>query len=155
MARIRVAIADDDAGIRSALSDVLSADPRFDVVGTVANGDDLCRLVGDVAPDVVLLDVRMPGGGAIAAETLRACPSATGVHGPAVIAVSAITGAATVVSLLRAGAVGYLAKGRLSALPDMVARCAAGEVVLAVPSAAEALRRLALDENGAAPAALR
>jgi hypothetical protein len=37
----------------------------------------------------------------------------------------------------------------------VVARCAAGEVVLAVPSAAEALRRLALDENGAAPAALR
>ena len=154
MARIRVAIADDDAGIRSALSDVLAADPRFDVVGTVASGDDLCRLVGDVAPDVVLLDVRMPGGGAVAAENLRAFPSA-GVRGPAVIAVSAITGAATVTSLLRAGAVGYLAKGRLSALPDMVARCAAGEVVLAVPSAAEALRRLALDGHGAAPAALR
>jgi len=149
MTRIRVAIADDDAGIRSALSDVLAADPRFDVVGTVASGDLLCRLVSDVAPDVVLLDVRMPGGGATAAETLRA-----GVHRPAVIAVSAITGAATVASLLRAGAVGYLAKGRLSALPDMVARCAAGEVVLAVPSAAEALRRLALDGHGATPAAL-
>ena len=149
MTRIRVAIADDDAGIRSALSDVLAADPRFDVVGTVASGDLLCRLVSDVAPDVVLLDVRMPGGGAPAAETLRA-----GVHRPAVIAVSAITGAATVASLLRAGAVGYLAKGRLSALPDMVARCAAGEVVLAVPSAAEALRRLALDGHGATPAAL-
>ena len=149
MARIRVAIADDDAGVRSALSDVLAADARFDVVGTVASGDLLCRLVSDVAPDVVLLDVRMPGGGATAAETLRA-----GVHRPAVIAVSAITGAATVASLLRAGAVGYLAKGRLSALPDMVARCAAGEVVLAVPSAAEALRRLALDGHGATPAAL-
>jgi two-component system nitrate/nitrite response regulator NarL len=95
----------------------------------------------------------MPGGGAAAAETLRGYPSA-GLRGPAVIAVSAITGAATVASLLRAGAVGYLAKGRLSALPDLVVRCANGEVVLAVPNAAEALRRLAVDGHGTAPAAL-
>jgi hypothetical protein len=44
--------------------------------------------------------------------------------------------------MLRAGAVSYLAKGRLGELPDMVARCAGGEVVLAVPSGAEALKQL-------------
>ena len=45
--------------------------------------------------------------------------------------------------MLRAGVVGYLVKGRIgAALPDVLARCAAGEVVLAVPCGAEALHEL-------------
>ena len=155
MARIRVAIADDDAGIRSALADVLAADPRFAVVGAAATGEELCRLVRSVAADVVLLDVRMPGGGADAARALGTCSPVPGGRPPAVIAVSAHTGAATVASMLRAGAVGYLAKGRLARLPDLVARCAAGEVVLAVPSATEALRRVVRDDRAASHAGLR
>ena len=154
MTRIRVAIGDDDAGVRSALADVLTADPRFTVVGTAATGEELCRLTSRVPADVVLLDVRMPGGGADAAQTLRTCPPAPGSRPPAVVAVSAHTGAATVASMLRAGAVGYLAKGRLSRLPDLVARCAGGEVVLAVPSATEALRRVVRDGQAVSPAAL-
>jgi two-component system nitrate/nitrite response regulator NarL len=154
MARIRVAIADDDAGIRSALADVLTADPRFAVVGSAATGEELCRLVHSVAADVVLLDVRMPGGGADAARALGNCSPVSGARPPAVIAVSAHTGAAIVASMLRAGAVGYLAKGRLARLPDLVARCAGGEVVLAVPSATEALRRVVRDDRAASHAAL-
>ena len=92
MARIRVAIADDDAGIRSALADVLAADPRFAVVGAAATGEELCRLVRSVAADVVLLDVRMPGGGVDAARALRTCSPVSGARPPAVIAVSAHTG---------------------------------------------------------------
>ena len=64
---------------------------------------------------------------------------------------SAETSPDVVAALLRAGVRGYLAKGRLGPdLPDLVARCAAGEVILAVPTAAQALRRLA---DGASPPA--
>src|SRR5207342_127456 len=142
MSRIRVVIADDDVGIRSALEDVLDDDPRFNVVGSVATGGELRALVRSVAPDVALLDIRMPGGGPEAARALLEDGLSSGRRPLVVIAVSAHTGVANVVSMLRAGAVGYLAKGRLAALPDLVARCADGEVMLAVPGAAEALRQL-------------
>jgi two-component system nitrate/nitrite response regulator NarL len=117
------------------------------VVGSAATGDELVDVVDRVAPDVVLLDVRMPGGGPVVASALSAprpaSPRRTArAAAPVVIAVSAQTGIATVVAMLRAGAVGYLAKGSLGTLPELVARCAAGEVVLAVPSAADALRQL-------------
>jgi DNA-binding NarL/FixJ family response regulator len=144
---IRVVIGDDDAGVRSALSEVLQADARFSVVGTAATGAELVEMGKALDPDVVLLDVRMPGGGPVAALALTAqsdgLPRRTGgVVVPVVIAVSAQTSAATVLEMLRAGAVGYLAKGSLGTLPDLVARCVGGEVVLAVPSAAHALRQL-------------
>jgi two-component system nitrate/nitrite response regulator NarL len=151
MPQIRVAIADDDAGVLSALVDVLAADPRFEVVGAVATGEDLRSLVTEVGPDVVLMDVRMPGGGPVGALALSSTTSGHLRRRPAVVAVSAHTGAVTVATMLRSGAVGYLAKGRLSGLPDLVARCANGEVVLAVPSAAEALRQLLRYDDEAAP----
>ena len=155
MARIRVAIGDDDDGVRSALADVLAADVRFTVVGTAATGEELCRLIRSVGADVALLDVGMPGGGADAARALSDCARSERLRPPAVVAVSAHTGAAAVASMLQAGAVGYLAKGRLGTLPDLVARCAYGEVVLAVPSANEALRRVVRDERDSTQAALR
>lgn len=152
--QIRVVIADDDAAVRSALADVLDADPRFLVVGTAASGDELELLAARTGPEMVLVDVRMPGGGAEAARALRAQAPLQGRSGaPAVVAVSAHTGAATVLAMLQAGAVGYLAKGRLADLPDLLARCAAGEVVLAVPSAADALDRLVRVSTGAFGAA--
>jgi len=155
MSRIRVVIADDDVGIRSALEDVLDADPRFSVVGSVATGQELRTVARAVAPHVVLLDIRMPGGGPEAARALLEDGLPDGRRPLVVIAVSAHTAVTNVVSMLRAGAVGYLAKGRLAALPDLVARCAEGEVVLAVPGAAEALRQLTRDDLAAARPALR
>lgn len=147
---LRALVADDDDGVRSALAEVLDADPRFSVVGVATTGDELLTLADTLHPDVVLLDVRMPGGGAPAARALLAGPAASRVPDasgqrslpPVVVAVSAHTGTSVVVSMVRAGASGYLAKGRLGSLPDLVARCAEGEVVIAVPSAAEALRQI-------------
>ena len=140
---ISVAVADDDPGFTEALVDVLEADPRFRVVGTAATGEDLVDLVAQADPDVVLLDVQMPRGGAAAARAL----TRTG-RGPVVVALSAQTGATHVLAMLRAGAQGYLAKGRVGHdLPDLVARCARGDVVLAVPGAAEAMRQLSGSER--------
>ena len=125
MAVIRVVVVDDDDDLREALTEVLAADGRFEVVGTGASADEAVAVTTATRPHVVLLDVRMPGGGVEAARAICQ-PDWTGGLGPAdgvpvVVAVSAQTGVAAVVSMLRAGAVGYLAKGRLRDLPDLVA----------------------------------
>ena len=144
MSAIRVVIADDDDDVRSALHDVLDADDRFLVVVAAAGGDDLALIVEAARPDVVLLDVRMPGGGMTAAREISALS-----YAPIIVAVSASTEAATVVAMLESGATGYLAKGRLGQwLPEMVARCVDGQVVLAVPNGADVLRLLNLRATG-------
>jgi DNA-binding NarL/FixJ family response regulator len=61
---IRVLVADDDSAVRSALADLLDAFPDFDVVATCVDGADALRQVENVVPDVAILDVRMPLGGA-------------------------------------------------------------------------------------------
>lgn len=145
MSTIRVVIADDDDEVRDALGEVVGADARFAVVGTARTGDEAVSVAAVSSPDVVLLDVRMPGGGPEAARRLTAS------GGPVVVAVSAHTGATSIVAMVRAGAVGYLTKGRLGDLTDLVARCAAGQVVLAAPGAADAMRQLLAGAPGADP----
>lgn len=137
MAAITVAIADDDAQVRHALTSLLLTDPRFDVVGHADNGADLLELVALGRPHVALVDVQMPGGGPELVSALQ--------DGPPVVpvVVSSETSPSVVAAMLRAGARGFLGKGRLgTSLPDLVARCAYGEVVIASPTASEALRQL-------------
>lgn len=142
MRPIRVALADDDAYVRDALTHVLGIDPRFSVVGTVADGLDLAALVVKSRPDVVLLDVRMPHGGPEAAVAVRTA-TLDWDPGPVIVALTAQSDAATVLSMVRAGALGFLVKGNVGGdLPDLLVRVAAGEVVLAVSSAAQALRQV-------------
>ena len=138
MGQFRVVVADDDETIRGVLAEVMGSDPRFEVVGEAADGTELLEVVARTDADVVLLDVRMPAGGETAARALQDGPPVV------VVAVSAETSPDTVAALLRAGVRGYLSKGRLGAqLPELVSRCLAGEVILAVPTAAQAIRRLA------------
>ncbi|GAW50389.1 MULTISPECIES: response regulator [unclassified Nocardioides] len=146
---IRVVIGDDDRAFREAVSDVLTDDPRFAVVAAVATGAELRTVASETRPDVALVDIRMPGGGAAAVrgliEDARAAAAARDLARVpiAVIAVSAHSGAHDVRAVVAAGASGYLAKGTLGAtLPDLVFRCASGEVILAVPTGATALTAL-------------
>jgi DNA-binding NarL/FixJ family response regulator len=140
---IRVAVADDDPDFRGALVDVLNADPRFTVVGAAATGNELVEIARDHRPDLVVLDVRMPDGGPAAARALREASAEWDFPVPVVVALTAQSAVSTVMAMLREGARGYLAKGRVDLdLPDLLARSAAGEVVLAVPGAAEALKQL-------------
>ncbi len=62
---IRILIADDHGVLRAGLRALLNAEPDLEVVGEAADGDETLRLVRDVEPDVVLLDVSMPGPGGI------------------------------------------------------------------------------------------
>lgn len=58
--RIRLLIAEDDYLVREGARAVLEAHPRLEVIGTAANPDELTELVEQTAPDVVILDIRMP-----------------------------------------------------------------------------------------------
>lgn len=137
MGMIKVVVADDDDTVRHHLTALLHSDPRFEVAGHADTGPSLLEVMALTQPDVVLLDVRMSGGGVKIARWLAAS------HQVVVVVVSAETSVETVVAMLRAGVRGYLAKGLIGAsLPDFVARCAHGEVMLAVPTAGQAMSRV-------------
>ena len=141
MGGVRVLIADDDAVFRSALHDVLRADERFEVVGSAATGHEVVEQARNLRPELVLLDVRMPGGGPDCVRELHATRDNDGL--PIVVAISAQTGAQAIIDMVRAGAAGYLGKGRLGGqLTDLLARILDGEVVLAAPGGIEALRQV-------------
>eukprot|EP01032_Pedospumella_encystans_P000317 gene317-356_t len=76
MITIRVVIADDDDDVRDALVEVVGADPRLVVVGTARSGDEAVAVCAATRPDVVLLDVRMPGiDGFEVCRRLKASPA--------------------------------------------------------------------------------
>ncbi|HKI85511.1 MAG TPA: response regulator transcription factor, partial [Thermoanaerobaculia bacterium] len=66
---VRVLIADDHAIVREGLSRILSEEPLFDVVGEASDSQEALDLAKKTSPDVVLLDISMPGRGGI--ETLK------------------------------------------------------------------------------------
>ena len=138
MTGIRVLVADDDETMRRAVVDVLNAHGGFDVVADVATGAGLADLVAELQADLVVLDVRMPSGGAIAARELRERDPRT-----VVVAVSASNDVSTVAAMLRAGATAFLAKGHLgSTFADDLVRCTQGQVMIAVPHGLQVLRAL-------------
>lgn len=130
---IRVVVADDDEVFREVLVDTLEADGRFEVVGIAVDAASAVETCREATPDLVLLDVRMPGGGPAAAAGVRALDSARTTRS---VALSAQAGAGQVLGMLRSGASGFLGKGNVGAdLPDLLVRVARGEVVVATPGA--------------------
>jgi len=108
MSRIRLMLADDEAPVLAAMSELVSMDPFIDLVGTARDAGEAIDLAIQHEPDVALLDVRMPGGGGsrAAREIRRRSPETR------IVALSASTDPRTVVSMVRAGAVGYVGKDR-------------------------------------------
>jgi DNA-binding NarL/FixJ family response regulator len=105
-APIRVLAVDDQRVVREGLALLLSLLPGVEVAGTAADGEQALALAAELKPDVILMDLRMPGiGGVEATRRLRAAdPSAT------VIVLTTYADDHSVLSALRAGAVGYLTK---------------------------------------------
>jgi DNA-binding NarL/FixJ family response regulator len=104
---LRVVVADDHPVYREGLSMVLGSMPGVTVVGEAADGHEAVRLAEELAPDVVLMDLSMPGLGGVEAtrEVLARCPATQ------VLVLSMHEGADSVLAALRAGARGYLVKG--------------------------------------------
>ncbi len=74
-AKIRIVIVDDHALLRDALATILNAEADFEVVGQGASAADAIRLVRDLLPEIILLDIDMPGGGITAAQEISGdCP---------------------------------------------------------------------------------
>jgi DNA-binding NarL/FixJ family response regulator len=132
---IRVVIADDHAVVRSGLQQLLESAPDITVLGTASDGAQAAALVQTEPPDVVLMDLSMPGMGGIEAIRLIRSQSPT-VH---VVVLTSFSDRERILEALDAGALGYLLK---DAEPEELLRgiraAAEGESPLA-PKAALAL----------------
>ncbi|GAA3463119.1 response regulator transcription factor [Saccharothrix longispora] len=104
---IAVVISDDDPLIRDALREVLDAEPDLRVVAVARDADEAIELTARHDPAVVVLDVRMPGGGGgRAAREIRLRSPHVGI-----LALSAYADSAAVGEIKRAGVSEYLVKG--------------------------------------------
>lgn len=132
-APIRVLLVDDDPLVRTGLQLMFRGAPDIDVVGELGDGADVADAVTKLAPDVILMDVRMPGMDGIAATRSlgRHRSPNQPTHHPAIIVLTTFDADATVLEALRAGAAGFLLKHtQPEQLVDAVRRAAAGEPVL-------------------------
>jgi DNA-binding NarL/FixJ family response regulator len=103
---IRVLVADDHTIVRTGIRHVLEGEPGFEVVGEASNADEAIRLTAQLHPDVVVLDISMPGhSGLQVAARLRTASSP-----PRVLILSMHDNPEYVLESVRAGAHGYLLK---------------------------------------------
>jgi DNA-binding NarL/FixJ family response regulator len=110
---IRIAVIDDHPMFREGAVDMLKCADGFKIVGEGATADDALKLAQERAPDVVLLDLCMPGGGIEAATCItRDCPHIR------IVVLTASEDEQDVTSALQAGARGYILKG--SSGPEIV-----------------------------------
>ena len=102
---IRVAVIDDHPLFRESVIETLISAGRFEVVGEGATAADAVRVARELGPDVILLDLRLPGGGVqAAANIVGVCPTVR------IIMLTASESEQDVISALRAGAQGYILK---------------------------------------------
>jgi NarL family two-component system response regulator LiaR len=135
--KIRVVIVDDHVLVRSGLEVVLGMFDDIELVGQAGDGEDAIRLCEELRPDVVLMDLVMPGTSGIEAtrRVLATCPDTK------VVALTSFTEEDLIGETLRAGAIGYLMKNvSADQLADAVRNAHAGRSTLA-PEAADALVR--------------
>jgi DNA-binding NarL/FixJ family response regulator len=126
---IRVALADDQALVRSGFAALLDAEPDISVVGEAPDGESAVRLAARQKPDVMLMDIRMPGLDGIAAtRKIAADPRLAGVH---VVILTTFELDEYIFEGLRAGAAGFLVKDTdADELIRAVRVAAAGESLL-------------------------
>ncbi len=157
---LRVVVADDQTAVREGLVTILGLMDGIEVVGSAGDGAGAVALATELAPDVVLMDLRMPGvGGIEATQQLRArCPAT------AVVVLTTYADDDSVLAALAAGATGYLTKdaGREDIRRALVAAQhgqhvldpAAHQRLLAAAARAAASRAGDQAEGGSAPSDL-
>jgi DNA-binding NarL/FixJ family response regulator len=136
---IRVLIADDHSVVRQGLRMFLNLDPEIEIVGEATTGEEALRLAREHRPDVVLMDLLMPGmGGVAATREMRAeMPDIEVIALTSVLEDEAVTGA------IRAGAIGYVLKNtEADELRQAIKSAAAGQVHLSPEAAARLVREV-------------
>ncbi|MCT9821269.1 response regulator transcription factor [Microbacterium sp. W1N] len=141
-APIRLVLVDDDPLVRAGLSLILGGAEGIDIVGQAADGQEAVDVVAELAPDVVLMDIRMPvRDGLSATAAIVAAPAP-----PRVVVLTTFDNDQMVVRALRAGAAGFLLKDAPpQRLVDAVRAAAAGEPVLSPRIAAQLIAAAASD----------
>lgn len=141
---VRVVVVDDDALVRAGLTMMLDGAAGISVVGDAADGDEVMALVDSRAPDVVLMDLRMPRvNGIVATRRLRGRPSP-----PEVIVLTTFDSDENVLRALRSGASGFLLKDSPPPqIVEAIRRVAAGDPILS-PSITRRLMERAAVEAG-------
>jgi len=144
---IRVVVAYDQAAVREGLVIMLDLLDDVEVVGQAADGDEAVRLVAAHAPDVVLMDLRMPRCDGVAATGV--------IHvshpGTRVVVLTTYSDDEDILAALQAGAIGYLTKdaGRVQ-IAHAVRAAAAGQSVLSA-EVQQKLVAAAASSSGSAP----
>lgn len=123
---MRVIVVDDDAIVVRSLATILGAEPDVEVVGTGTSGEEAVSLFSSCSPDVVLMDIQMPGGdGLSAAEKILAADSAARV-----VFLTTFSDDDYIVRALRLGARGYLIKQDVATIAPALRSVMAGQSVL-------------------------
>ncbi|MET9551993.1 response regulator transcription factor [Streptomyces sp. NPDC006645] len=148
-APVRVVLADDQPLIRSGLRVLIADHPDLDVVGEAGTGAQAVRLVRELRPDVVVMDIRMPGMDGIEATGLI-----TAVPGSArVVVLTTFDDDEYVYAALRAGASGFLIKDMsLEGILSAIRVVAAGEALIAPSVTRRLIEEFAARPEPAPPA---
>lgn len=101
-----VILCDDNVLLLETLSEVIQSQPDLEVVGTARDGEQALRLAGHHQPDLVLLDVRFPGGGPAVARSIARCSPASRI-----VAFSAYDDKGSVEQMRSADVLEYVLKG--------------------------------------------
>lgn len=136
---IHVVIADDHLVVRSGIRSLLSTIDDIEVVGEASTGTEAVAVSIDLVPDVVLLDLQMPGGHGLEAtrEITAALPSV------AVVILTMYDDGDSIDAALRSGARGYLLKGSSQDdVVDAIRAAARGHVILGAGAAERLMERL-------------
>jgi DNA-binding NarL/FixJ family response regulator len=132
---IRVVVADDQTIVREGLVAILDLLPEVTVVGAAANGHEAIALVDEHAPDVVLMDLRMPGcDGAEATGRIRSSHPGTEV-----VVLTTYEDDESILAALRAGARGYLTKDATRGQIAQAIHAAAGGQAILSPAISDKL----------------
>lgn len=141
---VRILIADDHSVVRQGLRMFLGLDPELEVVGEATNGGETVQMARELRPDVVLMDLVMPGmNGIVATEVIRGELPATEV-----LALTSVLEDELAVGAVRAGAIGYLLKDlHGDELCRAIKAAAAGQVQLSPPAAERLLQEIRAPEG--------
>jgi DNA-binding NarL/FixJ family response regulator len=147
---LRVLLADDQVLIRSGFAALINSAPDLEVVGEAGDGDEAVRRAEALRPDVILMDIRMPGtDGLTAAQTITGSPDLADVR---IIVLTTFEADEYVLAALRSGASGFLGKSvEPEELLDAIRVVARGDALLSPRATRSLIARFLAQPRESAP----